>query len=427
MAEETLSNFQIYLFMGIMVITGSINTIANKLMQQTESLGMKFERHQKFITFAMFVGEFFCLAIYYATRKKKPSKLTKSSALLPNDSSFNHQEDKAAKGEVTIEEELALTANKVDEQEGQAKIWYFFFPALCDFFGSTIMSISLTYIATSIYQMFRGTIILFTAMASLIFLKTKFYKYHYIGILIVILGLGLVGLNAVIYSDKGTGSSPVAGIILVIVAQFFSTSMFIVEEKLLKQYNTPALKVVGFEGMWGVCIYIIVMIVSYFISCDSWTETLRKNLCAENEKGETRFEDILFAFRQIGDSVQLICFFLLYIISIAFFNFAGLSVTKYVSSTARTIVDTLRTVVIWLFFLTMPFVPESTKENFFWLQLVGFIILVLGSVIYKKIIVLKFCGLDQDDSTVNETKNNEEDVKVDEEEEVNQQEEQANQ
>ena len=53
-----LTDCQIYLFMLLLLITGSINTIANKLQQNTESLGVKYKGHQKFITFCMFNGEF---------------------------------------------------------------------------------------------------------------------------------------------------------------------------------------------------------------------------------------------------------------------------------------------------------------------------------------------------------------------------------
>ena len=52
-----LTDCQIYLFMLLLLITGSINTIANKLQQNTESLGVKYKGHQKFITFCMFNGE----------------------------------------------------------------------------------------------------------------------------------------------------------------------------------------------------------------------------------------------------------------------------------------------------------------------------------------------------------------------------------
>ena len=105
-----------------------------------------------------------------------------------------------------------------------------------------------------------------------------------------------------------------------------------------------------------------------------------------------RFENAIFAVKQIYESTQLKCFLCLYILSIAFFNFSGLTISKNVSSTARTIVDTIRTIVIWVFFLTMPFVPEDTKETFSWLQLLGFSILILGGVIYNEILVIPFCG-----------------------------------
>ena len=40
----------------------------------------------------------------------------------------------------------------------------------------------------------------------------------------------------------------------------------------------------------------------------------------------------------------------------------------------------------------MPFVPEDTKETFSWIQLLGFLILILGGVIYNEILVIKFWG-----------------------------------
>lgn len=38
--------------------------------------------------------------------------------------------------------------------------------------------------------------------------------------------------------------------------------------------------------------------------------------------------------------------------SIAFFNFAGISVTKEISATTRMILDSIRTVIIWVISLT---------------------------------------------------------------------------
>jgi len=78
--------------------------------------------------------------------------------------------------------------------------------------------------------------------------------------------------------------------------------------------------------------------------------------------------------------------------SVAFYNFFGVSVTKYASSAQRAVVDNLRTILIWLFFL---FVPTNINERFNWLQLAGFIGLVLGTLIYNEIIEVPICDFDR--------------------------------
>ena len=67
--------------------------------------------------------------------------------------------------------------------------------------------------------------------------------------------------------------------------------------------------------------------------------------------------------------------------------------TKLVSSTARAVVDTVRTVFIWAFFLF--FTPvDGTKEDFHVLQFIGFIFLVCGTLVYNEIVTLPFWNLD---------------------------------
>ena len=363
---KKLTDVQIYLFMLLLLITGSINTIANKLQQNTKSLGIKYQGHQKFITFCMFNGELLCL-LFYWIKEGRLKKKKQSEALISN------------------------TSTKEKEKK-QAKIWYFLFPALFDIVGSSINSISLTFLASSIYQMFRGAIIIFTCTASIIFLKNKYYRQHFLGILIVIIGLGIVGVNAII-NKNSSSENPGFGIFLCILSQVFSCFLFITEEKLLKGYETPPLKAVGLEGMWGVCCYLILLVIFYQIRCEKWPKFLKEGICIEDKSQPSiRFENAIFALKQIYHSGKLKAFLSLYVLSIAFFNFSGLTISKNASATSRTIVDTLRTIVIWVFFLTMPFVPEDTKETFSWLQLLGFSILILGGLIYNEIIVLPFWG-----------------------------------
>ena len=365
--KKTLSDIQIYLFMLLLLITGSINTIANKLQQNTTSLGVKYKGHQKFITFCMFNGELLCLLFYWlkdGRKKNQDSDLLESSGRT-----------------------LSISQKK------KAKFWYFFFPAFFDILGSSISSISLSFLPSSIYQMFRGAIIIFTCTASILFLKNKYYRQHFLGICIVVIGLIIVGVNAALGGNNEFDSKIVLGIFLVTLSQVFSCLLFVSEEKILKNFDVPPLKAVGMEGLWGVCCYIILLFIFYFIRCENWYDILKDNICIkDDDEGKLRFENAIFAFKQIWASWELKLFLSMYVLSIAFFNFSGLTISKYASATSRTIVDTLRTIIVWGFFLVMPFVPEDTKETFSWLQLLGFLVLILGGLIYNEILVLKFWG-----------------------------------
>ena len=68
------------------------------------------------------------------------------------------------------------------------------------------------------------------------------------------------------------------------------------------------------------------------------------------------------------------------VVSIAFFNFAGISVTKEISATTRTVLDSIRTLVIWLFSLSVGWEEYAT------LQLFGFILLVFGIMIHNDVL-----------------------------------------
>mmetsp|Transcript_32668 Transcript_32668/g.31881 ORF Transcript_32668/g.31881 Transcript_32668/m.31881 type:complete len:118 (-) Transcript_32668:205-558(-) len=95
---------------------------------------------------------------------------------------------------------------------------------------------------------------------------------------------------------------------------------------------------------------------------------------------------------QFSVKIELLLLSLGVMLSIAFFNALGVSVTKYASAAQRTTIDTSRTLVVWLVFLLMP-IPF--KEYFHWLELVGFILLVLGTLVYNEILIVPFCGFNR--------------------------------
>lgn len=76
-------------------------------------------------------------------------------------------------------------------------------------------------------------------------------------------------------------------------------------------------------------------------------------------------------------------------LSIAMFNCFGIFITKVASSAQRATIDTSRTLIIWIVSCLLG------NETFHWQAIFGFILLVLGTLVYNEILVIPFFGLDQ--------------------------------
>jgi len=109
---------------------------------------------------------------------------------------------------------------------------------------------------------------------------------------------------------------------------------------------------------------------------------------------ETRhhLEDAIDGLLQMGHNAVLFAFVLGGLFSIAFFNFFGISVTKDMSAAHRMVLDSLRTLVVWGFSLTVRAVaPDSGHgQKFSLLQLGGFVVLVAGTLYYNEIVTFPF-------------------------------------
>lgn len=216
-------------------------------------------------------------------------------------------------------------------------------PAAFDIIASTLMNIALTMVAASVYQMLRGMIIIITAIMAIIFLKKKLYRHHWSSIACIFIGVAMVGLAAMLFSNGSGQETKPQGLILLLVAQLFTGGMFIVEEKLLGDYYLDPLKVVGLEGVWGLLMYCILLPIFNNIPCDV------DGLCNHGY-----LENTLDAFHDFGSNPALIGLSIGICFSIACFNGFGVTVTKNASAAQRSTIDTSRTVLIWIFFLAVP-------------------------------------------------------------------------
>ena len=385
--EEPFNTFLLYVLIGLMIATGSANTICNKILQKLYGLKVIFEQHHWIITFGMFIGELVSIFFYIRVvinRRRKIALNSPEEQNIPEES----KEEKLTKPEES-------SSNEKKKLPPIPTNFIFAITASCDLCATTLNTFGLTYLTTSMFQMMRGLELFFVCLWSKVFLKNPLYRHAVLGVGLLIFGLFLVGLNSIITqdSDKGTAKNPVVGIILLCISQLFSSTEYIFQEKFIKHYDVHPFQLVGFEGLWGSIIYSILLIIFQYTSCNDWDEDLKAGICFQNDEDDYWIEDSRFAFRQMWDNKVLLTIYIGYVISIALYNIVGINLTKLVSSTARAVVDTVRTVFIWLFFLF--FTPvKGTEEQFHILQFIGFMFLLFGTLVYNEIVPLKFWGLD---------------------------------
>lgn len=128
----------------------------------------------------------------------------------------------------------------------------------------------------------------------------------------------------------------------------------------MSRYAVAPLVAVGLEGFFG---FITIMILLPILSIPSLHLAER-----------SPFFDLPRGWHQTIHTPTVLASGLVQACSIALFNFFGLSVTRHVSATARSLIDTCRTLVIWLVSLGLGW--ERLAFPISLLQVAGFGMLV---------------------------------------------------
>jgi len=336
-----------------MITTGSINTLATKLADVTSAEGIDGTtstfNHPFVQALGMFLGELSCLGAYY----------------------------------------ISLWKYGRDAKDKPFSPWIFLPPAMCDMAATSLMYVGLNLTYASVFQMLRGSVVMFTGIFSVIFLKRKLQLFHWIGMLFVLIGLAFVGLASVFSGGSDANApNPILGDILIICAQVVVGVQMVLEEKYVARYNVPALKAVGLEGLFGLIGTSFFLLIFYYIP---------------GQSAGNRLESTPDAFVQMSNSWVITLALVGTIVSISFFNFFGLSVTKTISATTRMVLDSIRTFVIWGISLGIGW------QEFQYLQVIGFVLLLIGTFIYNKILVLPCLPADEVDKELHQIQEAEKD------------------
>ena len=199
------------------------------------------------------------------------------------------------------------------------------------------MSAGLLFTSASVYQMLRGSVVIFTGIFSYFFLNRRLRVFEWVSLLMVVGGVSIVGLSSVLVpqnkpssnaeNDDDSSFDPMSlvGVFLILGAQLFTASQFILEEKIMSRYRVTPLKAVGYEGSFGLFSTLAAMPILHVLFAD-----------------KSIYFDLNIGFHDIFDVPAVWQTGIAIAISIAMFNWFGLSITSRVSATARSTIDACR-------------------------------------------------------------------------------------
>jgi len=377
-------------FVGIaimQVITGSLNTIFVKLADEEKSKDSSGEMawfvHPFLQAASMFVGEMMMMVVYFIYS--------------------------------------AITSRKTEEApvaEGTVKFrnprhgYLFLIPAMCDMIATSTMYFGLTWTTASSFQIYRGSLIIFTGLLTVMWLRKRLEWFKWVGMFAILGGLAITGvadlkapkecyssyvtnvssvdtlyIGAENFSstlttddancaDSGGNGKAILGNLLIVAAQVVMAFQGVYEEKILVHYDVNPLLAVGWEGFFGFSVLSILLVAFGY-----WNVGLDSPF---HHGPNGYFEDALDGFTQLGNNSMLLTWFICTMISIGFFNFAGMLVTKKMSATQRTVLDAVRTAVVWIFFLI--YGTELFTTTSLLIKITGFLVVVTGVFLFNNIL-----------------------------------------
>lgn len=370
---------------AMMLLTGVCNTLLTKYQDNQcarncddpDPLKHRYFHQPVLQTLQMFVGEMGCWLVIGAGALYRRYFSKKASAA--GYEAVSTDETDVADASDDIDDDVAPI--KSDSDLKGVRILLLSLPAICDICGTTLMNAGLLMVAASIYQMTRGALVLFVGLFSVLFLKRRLFAFQWTSLVGVMLGVGIVGLAGAIWPDDQKKAAvlghtteaasdtllAIIGVLLIAGAQIFTATQFVVEEYLLERSTIEPINVVGWEGVFGFLVTLLGMVILHF-------------LIGRTDAGRYGYFDMVEGWRQVTSKPELYISSILIMISIGGFNFFGLSVTRSVSATSRSTIDTCRTLFIWIVSLGLGW------ETFKWLQVVGFALLVYFTFLFNGVV-----------------------------------------
>lgn len=350
------------------IVSGTGSSITSKLLLQMKSTGLTGEvelfQCPLFQTFGMFLGMLAALVMHFiVVAYRLPFPGYKHPKIRGNYKAI-------ANGEAEEPDPPALPG------------WMYFFliiPSLFDLAATALCMFGLMYVNVSIYQMLRGSGIVFVALMKQYGLGDNLKRFMWIGVFWNVVSVLLVGATALLSASEATeedsdeNNNAAIGVALILAGALVQSLQFVFEEKVMTmEIAAPPLLMVGMEGLWGtlLCLTVLYPVAYYTPGSDHGS-----------------YENPFNTWAMLSNSADLSWVFFIYFLSVFLYNLFACLVTFMLNSVWHAILDNFRPITVWctdmfIFYHISSSLGESWTK-WCWVQLGGMLVLFYGTAIYN--------------------------------------------
>jgi hypothetical protein len=250
-------------------------------------------------------------------------------------------------------------------------------PSIFDLTATALCMFGLRDVNVSVYQMLRGSAIVFVAILKHYAIGDKLKKFMWVGVWWNVVSIVLVGLVAVFTHNQAGANAgdhnALRGVILILSGALVQSLQYAFEEKVMTaSVAAPPLLLIGMEGLWGtlLCLFVVYPVAYTVPGPDHGS-----------------YENPFNTWYMFQNSWEIQKVFMIYYASIFFYNVLAVLVTFTLNSVWHAILDNFRPITVWCsdlfiyYWISSRFGEEWT--NWSYLQLLGLFVLLYGTAIYN--------------------------------------------
>ena len=350
-----------------------VNLIQDIIIHQL-AMKSQFNNHQLIGSAIFFLSQMFCIFLeiisnYLQVRRSK--KKGKTTLIVNNE---------------MIEEDNEHS--QVIKEKQSNLIFYVILCCVLEFCVYTGLNLFLTNpgVVQTIQLEMRALPIFVMAFLNIFFLKLPFYKHHLFSCVIIFIGFFSILLYH--YINLPINNDHLVSLyvtLLFAVLKIIRAIKEMLDTYLLQEKYVSPFKLLFYQGVSGLVLSLFVGFCLQYMSCTQTAQTVI-NYCQQNNNKVESFDNFFTSINNWKSIALLIGV----IITTIIIEVCRMQTKHYLTALHRGLSCAASAVINWFLYLQF---FEKKKVNY--LELIGFVIILLGELIYCEVFICYFLGLEE--------------------------------